>query len=100
MAAKDANFFPLARTPNSTQFRTNTAWKRASGLGYVAPADFYTTFGNTALTPKELGIIIRAWTREVAGKNLDAGVELQWFRTAHETFKAGKLEAAYGENKS
>lgn len=87
--------FSLARRPNDTKTRTNTAWARVTG--YQPPQAFYETFGGNALTPRELGVIMRAWAREVAGKELSAGTEAQWFSTAKTTWQGGNLEAAYGE---
>lgn len=100
MPKRDANDFPLARTPNSTRYRTDKAWMRASGLGYKAPEQFYAVFGNTTLTPKQLGIIVRAWARDVIpfGDKVEATTVLQYFKTMKMALDAGNLEAAYGKN--
>lgn len=101
MPKRDANDFPLARTPSSTRYRTDKAWMRASGLGYKAPEQFYVVFGKTPLTPKELGIIVRAWARDVVpfGDKVEATTVLQYFTTMKLAHSSGNLEGAYGEKK-
>lgn len=99
MAKRDPNNFAMARQPSRNRYRTERAWRVASGTGYNPPEEFWAVFGKVELTPRQLGLICRAWAAEVYPKMEKVKGELlvTYFLAMKLSLDAGTLEQTCGK---